>query len=85
MISGIKSFYRFCIIDRLLKVDPTEQLEQPKLPLYLLDVMSVEEIDHIIGTIDLSEVDKYTKLNIGHRNLVDVLASKNPVPGGGGA
>ena len=75
MISGIKSFYRFCIIDRLLEVDPTEQLEQPKLPLYLPDVLSVEEIDHIIGTIDLSEVDKYTKLNIGHRNLaiVEVL------------
>ena len=75
MISGIKSFYRFCIIDRLLEVDPTEQLEQPKLPLYLPDVLSVEEIDHIIETIDLSEVDKYTKLNIGHRNLaiVEVL------------
>ena len=75
MISGIKSFYRFCIIDRLLEADPTEQLEQPQLPLYLPDVLSVEEIDRIIGTIDLSEVDKYTKLNIGHRNLaiVEVL------------
>ena len=75
MISGIKSFYRFCIIDRLLESDPTEQLEQPQLSLYLPDVLSVEEIDRIIATIDLSEVDKYTKLNIGHRNLaiVEVL------------
>lgn len=75
MVSGIKSFYRFCIIDRILQHDPTELLEQPKLPLYLPDVLSVEEVERIIKAIDLSEIDRYSKLNIGHRNLaiVEVL------------
>ncbi len=75
MVSGIKSFYRFCVIDRILQHNPTELLEQPKLPLYLPDVLSVEEVERIIKAIDLSETDRYSKLNIGHRNLaiVEVL------------
>lgn len=75
VVSGIKSFYRFCITERILNHDPTELLELPKLPLYLPDVLSVDEIERIIGAIDLSEIDRSSNLNIGHRNLaiVEVL------------
>ncbi len=72
IISGIKSFYKFCISEKIIDIDPTELLEQPKLPSYLPDVLSVEEVERIIAAIDLSETDKYSNLNIGHRNLAIV-------------
>jgi len=62
VISGIKSFYKFCVIDKLLDNSPAELLEQPKLPLYLPEVLSVEEIEKIIAAIDLSQP-------MGHRNV----------------
>ncbi|MDO4726329.1 MAG: site-specific tyrosine recombinase [Porphyromonadaceae bacterium] len=72
IISSIKSFYKFCVSEKIINIDPTQLLKQPKLPSYLPDVLSVEEIERIISAIDLSETDKYTKLNIGHRNLAIV-------------
>jgi len=62
IISGIKSFYKFCVIEKLLENSPAELLEQPKLPLYLPEVLSVEEIEKLIATIDLSQP-------MGHRNV----------------
>jgi len=62
IISGIKSFYKFCVIEKLVESSPAELLEQPKLPLHLPEVLSVEEIEKIIALIDLS-------LPMGHRNL----------------
>jgi len=62
IISGIKSFYKFCLIEKLLESSPAELLELPKLPLHLPDVLSVEEIEKIIKVIDLS-------IPMGHRNL----------------
>jgi len=62
VISGIKSFYKFCVTEKLLENSPAELLEQPKLPLYLPEVLSVEEIEKIIAAIDLSQP-------MGHRNV----------------
>ncbi len=69
VISGIKSFYNYCIKDNITSNDPTELLEQPIIPQYLPNVLSIEEIEQIIASIDLSETDKSTKMSIGHRNL----------------
>ena len=54
ILSGVRSFYRFLVIDGYLDQDPTELLESPKLGLYLPDVLAVEEIDALIAAIDVS-------------------------------
>ena len=62
VVSGIRSFYRFLLYNDELDVDPTELLEQPQLPLYLPEVLSIEEIEAIVAAVDLSKPE-------GHRNL----------------
>mgnify|MGYP006196334115 FL=1 len=61
IISGIKQFYGFLILENLTKVDPSELLEQPKLGRKLPEVLTIEEIDALLNAIDLSK-------NEGHRN-----------------
>ena len=55
IISGIRSFFKYCLQENLVKLDPTELLETPKLRRTLPDFLSVEEINRIIGAIDLSK------------------------------
>lgn len=55
IISGIKSFYKYCLIENLITSDPTVLLEAPKLKRSLPDVLSFEEIEDIIAQIDLSK------------------------------
>ncbi|MDR1879396.1 MAG: site-specific tyrosine recombinase XerD [Tannerellaceae bacterium] len=54
-ISGIKSFYRFLLLEKLLTIDPTELLESPKIGVKLPEVLGVNEINTILDTIDLSQ------------------------------
>lgn len=55
VISGIKAFYKYLILENSIKVDPTELLESPKLGRKLPDTLSIEEIDRLISAIDLSK------------------------------
>src|SRR5258708_7210799 len=55
VLSGIRSFYKYCYIEQIVKKDPTALLEAPKLKRALPDVLSFEEIEAIIGQIDLSK------------------------------
>jgi integrase/recombinase XerD len=55
IISGIKSFYKYCLIEHISKTDPTTLLETPKSKRALPDTLSFEEIENIIGQIDLSK------------------------------
>ena len=55
ILSGVRSFYRFLILEKELEQDPTELLESPKIPNRLPQVLSVEEIDQIQAVIDLSK------------------------------
>lgn len=55
IISGIKSFYRYCMVERITDADPSTLLEAPKLKRQLPDILSFEEIEAIIGQIDLSK------------------------------
>jgi len=55
VISGIRSFYKYCSIEQITKKDPTILLEAPKLKRALPDVLSFEEIESIIGRLDLSK------------------------------
>ncbi len=54
MISAIKSFYKYLILEDELKEDPSLLLEAPKLGRKLPDTLSIEEIDALINAIDLS-------------------------------
>ena len=70
IISGIKSFYRFLFLDDYITTDPTELLESPKIGLKLPEVLTVNEINSILDTIDLTQPE-------GQRNraMLEVLYS----------
>ena len=54
ILSGIRSFYHFLILEDELEADPSELLESPQIGFHLPEVLSLEEIDNLIGSIDLS-------------------------------
>lgn len=70
ILSGVRSFYRFLLLEDVLETDPTELLLFPKKARKLPDVLTVEEIDRIEAVINLSDVE-------GHRNraIIEVLFS----------
>jgi integrase/recombinase XerD len=55
IVSGIRSFFKYCIQENLVKQDPSVLLETPKLRRSLPDFLSVEEINRIVQAIDLSK------------------------------
>jgi len=55
IISGIRAFYKYCLLENIVSKDPTLLLEAPKLKRSLPDVLSFEEIEEIISQIDLSK------------------------------
>lgn len=61
LISGIRSFFLYMITEGIITDDPSALLEAPRSGLHLPEVLSVEEIDRMIATIDLST-------DLGHRN-----------------
>jgi integrase/recombinase XerD len=61
ILSGIKAFYKYLLLDERVETTPTELIESPKLGVYLPDVLSADEIDRLIAAVDLSRPD-------GHRN-----------------
>lgn len=61
LISGIKAFYRYLLIEDLISSDPTELLETPRLDRDIPEVLSFEEIQLMLEAIDLSHPQ-------GHRN-----------------
>ena len=54
IISGLRSFYHYCLLEEIVSIDPTVLLEAPKQKRSLPDVLSFEEIENIIAQIDLS-------------------------------
>jgi len=54
LISGIRAFYKYCLLEDITSKDPTVLLEAPKLMRQLPDILSFEEIETIIAQIDLS-------------------------------
>ena len=55
IISGIRAFYKYCLLENIVTKDPTLLLEAPKLKRSLPDILSFEEIEDIISQIDLSK------------------------------
>ncbi len=54
IISGLKAYYRFLLLEDVVKDDPTALLEAPKIGRKLPEVLSISEIDQLIAAIDLS-------------------------------
>jgi integrase/recombinase XerD len=55
VISGLKGFYKYLLLENVMANDPTEMLESPKIGYRLPNTLSVEEIDMLINSIDLSK------------------------------
>ena len=55
IISGLRNFYKYCLVEQITTTDPTILLEAPKLKRALPDVLSFTEIEQIIAQIDLSK------------------------------
>lgn len=70
ILSGVKSFYKYLMIEDLIKQDPTALLEGPKLGRKLPDTLSYQEIERLLQAIDLSQPE-------GGRNraMLEVLYS----------
>lgn len=70
VLSGIRSFYSFLILEGYLQDDPTELLPSPQIGEHLPEYLTVEEVDLLEGAIDLSKWE-------GHRNraIIEVLFS----------
>ncbi len=54
IISGLRSFYKYCLLEQITAKDPTALLESPKLKRLLPDTLAFEEIEKVIAAIDLS-------------------------------
>lgn len=57
IISGLRSFYKYCLLEQLSEKDPTVLLEAPKIRRKLPDTLSIDEINAIIDAIDLSAAE----------------------------
>ncbi|MEP7171748.1 MAG: site-specific tyrosine recombinase XerD [Bacteroidota bacterium] len=55
MISGIKAFYKYLLLENVISIDPTELIESPRLGRKLPDFLTIEEVNTIIDSIDLSK------------------------------
>lgn len=55
IISGVRAFYKYCLLENVSKTNPTTLLEAPKLKRTLPDVLSFDEIESMIAEIDLSK------------------------------
>lgn len=69
-LSGLRSFYRFLLLEGEVENDPTELLEGPKIARHIPDVLTVEEIDRMISCIDLSKQEAQR-----NRAILEVLYS----------
>jgi integrase/recombinase XerD len=61
VLSGVKAFYKFLLLEDRMEINPAELIEGPKLGFYLPEVLTIEEIDALIMAVDVSRPE-------GHRN-----------------
>jgi integrase/recombinase XerD len=55
ILSGLKAFYKYLMMEDIIDISPTELIESPKVGRKLPEVLSIEEINEIINAIDLSK------------------------------
>ncbi len=70
MQSGIRAFYKYLLMEDLIKKNPAELLESPKIKRKLPDTLDVPEIDAMIATLDLSKPE-----NVRNKAIVETMFS----------
>lgn len=70
ILSGIRAFFKFCVLEDMIEQDPTLLLEAPKTKRKLPDVLSFEEIEKII-----SQIDRSTPEGARNKALLETLYS----------
>ena len=70
IISGLKAFYKYCLLEKIAVKDPTILLSSPKLKRTLPDTLSFAEIESIMGQIDLSKPE-----GVRNRALIETMYS----------
>jgi integrase/recombinase XerD len=55
ILSGIKSFYKYMLMEDMIKIDPSELLESPKIQRKLPDTLSINDINKLLDAIDISK------------------------------
>ncbi|PKP37169.1 MAG: tyrosine recombinase XerD [Bacteroidetes bacterium HGW-Bacteroidetes-15] len=70
ILSGVKGFFKYLMVEEIIDIDPTSQVEGPKMTRKLPEVLSIEEIDRMLSTFDLSKAE-------GQRNkaIIETLYS----------
>ena len=57
LLSSLRSFYGFLLLDGYIETNPIERLKSPKIGVHLPDVLTLDEVDRIIGAVDLSMLE----------------------------
>lgn len=70
IISGIRGFFTYCLAEQLISNDPSTLLEAPKTPRHLPDTLSIQEIDQLLGALDLSKPE-----SIRNKAILETLYS----------
>lgn len=70
ILSGVKSFFRFMVLEEMIKQDPTELLDAPKQKRSLPHVLSIKDIDKLFGAIDHS-----TPEGVRNRAILETMYS----------
>lgn len=70
IVSGIKAFYHYLLLEGIIREDPSERIEAPKIGRKLPEVLTISEIDALENAVDLSKPE-------GHRNraMIEVMYS----------
>ena len=70
IISGLRTFYKYCLLEKISSADPTILLESPKLKRSLPDVLGFEEIEAIISQIDVSKPE-----GVRNKAIIEIMYS----------
>ena len=75
LISGLRNFFDYLIFENYRSTNPVDLIESPRIGRKLPDTLSIEDIDNLINSIDLSY--QYNGVNLGERNraIIETLYS----------
>ena len=68
ILSGVKSFYKYLLMEDIIKNDPSELLESPKIQRKLPDTLSINEVNKLIDAIDISKAE-----GVRNKAILEVL------------
>ncbi len=57
ILSGLRQFFRYCLLEQIIRVDPAALIDAPRLKRALPDVLSFEEIEKMLSCIDMSKAE----------------------------